>query len=257
MLDTIKNNLNDKKLYEDINLNHQDELNLLNIYINKIIDNAETDKYNISQEKIKYKNLLENFIPHNIAKDFNNLGGNISKNHDNIAILSIKISGISHLIQGKKNINKFSELFDLFKQLEVSHEIDKLTLVGNNYIISCRIHKPRIDYARRCVIFSIELFKLVKIFNQEENLSIGLQIGIHSGSIVSGIIGSENFIYSLWGDPINIANDIHCKTEANTLIITQSIYNQLVKKDSFKKYRVIDYPNIGNIITWQYTDTFK
>jgi class 3 adenylate cyclase len=109
-----------------------------------------------------------------------------------------------------------------------------------------------LDYSRRCVSFGFEFLSLVERFNQENDFAIRPRISIACGGVVSGLIGKEDFTYSLWGDPVNIASRGCYEAKLNSLLITQAVYEQLEDKEAFNSHPALELPGIGSIELWEH-----
>lgn len=246
----------DKGEFSQVKIKSSDELGTLTYYFNRLITHAR-DQYNeLKSENQKRRRLMLNFFPKNVVEKMERGETNIAHKHDNVALLFASFRGLNELIndskQEEKRLEELSKLFNSFDEMAKRYEVDKLTLFGDNYVATCGLHKPRIDYARRCVHFALELFDLVQRFNQEQDVNLRLRVGINSGSVTAGIMGKEHFTYGLWGDTISIANRIRYDAHANALRITQNVYEQLTIKENFEKCPSIYLDTIGKIITWEY-----
>jgi class 3 adenylate cyclase len=246
--------------YSQVKINSSDELGTLTYYFNKLISHSRDQHLALEQENNKRKRLMLNFFPPYIVEKMEKGETNMAHNHDNVALLFASFRGLNELIDtdkennnnNNKNMENLSKLFNSFDAMAKRYEVDKLTLFGNNYVATCGLHKPRIDYARRCVHFSLELFNLVQRFNQEKNANLRLRIGINSGSVTAGIVGKEHFSYGLWGDTISIANRILYDAHADSLRITHKVYEQLTIKEYFQQCPLIHLDTIGEVSTWEY-----
>lgn len=250
----------DRGELSQVKINSSDEIGTLTYYFNKLINHSQSQYDALKQENQQRHQLMLSFFPKNIVERMERGESNIARKHDNIALLFVSFRGLNELINdNKKNkgLKELSKLFNTFDSLARDYEVDKLTLFGDNYVATCGLHKPRIDYARRCVNFSLELFDLIQRFNQEKNVNLRLRIGIHSGSMVEGIVGKEHFTYGLWGETISIADRIRYDASFNTLRITQNVYDQLTIKQYFERGPLLHLDALGQVETWEYNaDTY-
>jgi class 3 adenylate cyclase len=63
-----------------------------------------------------------------------------------------------------------------------------------------------------------------------------IRIGIHSGSVVAGIVGIKKFAYDIWGDTVNTAARMEQNSETGKINISQTTY-ELVKERFECSYR--------------------
>ena len=163
--------------------------------------------------------------------------------------------GINSLLEehtASKVVENIALLYELIDQLTERHELEKFNIFADNYILTCGLYKPRLDYSRRCVSFCIELLDVIERFGKEHDLSITPRIGIDCGTVISGLISGQQYAYTLWGEPINIANRICYETPLNSMLVTQAVYEQLEERDAFQKHPALAIPRIGEVVLWEY-----
>jgi len=66
------------------------------------------------------------------------------------------------------------------------------------------------------------------------NSTFDIRIGIHSGSVVAGIVGVKKFAYDIWGDAVNTAARMEQNSEPGKINISQNTYDQVMDKFSFE-----------------------
>ena len=60
------------------------------------------------------------------------------------------------------------------------------------------------DHAHNVIEFAIEILESLDKFNAKYNANVMIRIGINSGSVVAGVIGSKKFSFDVWGDTVNV-----------------------------------------------------
>ena len=71
--------------------------------------------------------------------------------------------------------------------------------------------------------------------------------------MISGLISGEQYAYSLWGEPVNIANRVCYEAPLNSMLVTQAIYEQLEESDAFTTHVPMEVPRIGEVALWEYS----
>ena len=99
---------------------------------------------------------------------------------------------------------------------------------------------PTSTHAKDVVNAALDFIEVVEIFKEQyrkKGLPIfEVRVGINSGSLVSGIVGSKKFAYDIWGDAVNVASFMESGGEAGKVNISASTY-ELIKNDFICTYR--------------------
>jgi class 3 adenylate cyclase len=78
-------------------------------------------------------------------------------------------------------------------------------------------------------------------------LHLQLRIGINSGPVVAGVIGTSKFIYDLWGDTVNLASRMESTGVPGEIQVTRSVYERLKGKFEFDSRGAIQVKGKGEI----------
>jgi len=216
----------------------------------------------IRNEQIKEKEdenyqLLLNMFPEKAAKQFASGNTEFSEQVENATVIYIAVRGLNeytaHTEHASDTIQMYNQLIGEINDLAGEHEIERIKTVGDNYLAACGVNISRLDHARRGVVFSRALLAMIPRFNQSHNTRFSLHIGVHSGSVLSGIAGRNgNFSYNLWGDAVNAAEYLRCQAEPNTVLITEQVYLRLDQSDGFNEYTPLTIPDLGELNTYVY-----
>jgi class 3 adenylate cyclase len=88
--------------------------------------------------------------------------------------------------------------------------MEKLKTIGDSYMCAAGIPLAKPTHAIDAVLAALEIQAFMELRRQEKiqrnQLSWEIRIGIHSGSLLAGVIGKKKFTYDVWGDTVNIAS---------------------------------------------------
>jgi class 3 adenylate cyclase len=87
-------------------------------------------------------------------------------------------------------------------------------------------------------------------YGQEKDLNLQLRIGLNSGPVVAGVIGTTKFIYDLWGDTVNLASRMESTGVPGQIQVTRSVYEQLKDRFELESRGTIQVKGKGEIETW-------
>jgi class 3 adenylate cyclase len=109
---------------------------------------------------------------------------------------------------------------------------------------------PCPDHARRMVTLALDMLKQVREFRRQNQVELSIRIGINTGPVVAGVIGSTKFIYDLWGDTVNIASRMESHGIADTIQVTRGVVEKLGNEFAFHQRGIIELKGRGTIETW-------
>ncbi|MGI9610249.1 MAG: adenylate/guanylate cyclase domain-containing protein, partial [Acidimicrobiia bacterium] len=122
------------------------------------------------------------------------------------------------------------DVFTSFDSLVEERALEKIKTIGDAYMVASGVPVRRSDHAH--VLCDLALAFLEELTNRSfRGERVTLRIGIHSGEVVAGIIGTKRFSYDLWGDAVNTASRMESGGSPGTIQITEQT-KQLVE-DAF------------------------
>src|SRR5437660_12130363 len=98
-----------------------------------------------------------------------------------------------------------NELFSEFDKLAEEAGIEKIKTIGDNYMAVAGVPTPRSNHARMATKFALELVTATGRLRSRLPAPFAIRVGLHSGPVMAGVIGTRKFAYDVWGDTVNIA----------------------------------------------------
>ena len=95
-----------------------------------------------------------------------------------------------------------SELFEAFDELADHFGADKIKTIGDAYMAVAGVPNPCEDHAERLVKMAMAMVRGVQMLDA----GIQIRVGVSSGPLVAGIVGTSRFLYDVWGDTVNVAS---------------------------------------------------
>ena len=210
------------------------------IYYNRKIQLA---KDQIDIEKERSEDLLLNILPNDVAVELKEKGKYQPKSFSQVSVLFADIAGFTKLAENlspDELVRNIDEYFRSFDELVDKFGIEKIKTSGDAYMAAGGLKGNSLMAAVQTVKMGIAFQKVVKEINakrqQLQKPIFEIRIGIHTGPIIAGIVGSKKFAYDIWGDTVNIASRMESSGQINKVNISNNTY--LLVKDHFKcKYR--------------------
>lgn len=188
----------------------------------------------LSNEQEKSERLLLNILPQAIAEQLKEKPSHIADGFAEVTILFADIVGFTQLserLSPTQVVNLLNEIFSAFDRLTEEYGLEKIKTIGDAYMVVGGIPMPRSDHAEAIAAMALDMRKEVARFNLNHSTAINIRIGINTGPVVAGVIGTKKFIYDLWGDAVNTASRMESHGLAGCIQITQSTYERL--KDGY------------------------
>lgn len=163
----------------------------------------------ISREKERSEELLLNILPAAVAKELKETGRSEPSIFENVTVLFTDFVGFTNVAERMTPYELVTELdvcFKAFDKIIASHKLEKIKTVGDAYLAVCGLPTPDKNHAKNVVAAAREIRDyMIKRRVELNGNAFQIKIGVHTGSVVAGIVGSKKFAYDIWGDTVNIA----------------------------------------------------
>ncbi len=205
----------------------------------------------LSKEKQKSEKLLLNILPSEVAEELKTTGSTVAKHFDNVTVLFtdfVNFTNAGEKMSPQELIDELHACFKSFDEITAKYNIEKIKTIGDAYLAVSGLPVGDAKHAENIVNAAIEINQFMGLRQRElGDRSFRVRIGIHSGSVVAGIVGVKKFAYDIWGDTVNTAARMEQSSEPGKINISQTTY-ELVKDKFSCEYRgEIDAKNKGKL----------
>lgn len=190
----------------------------------------------IENEKNRSELLLLNILPQETASELKENGKVQAKRFDAVSILFTDFKNFTHYAENlspEELVKSVDFYFSEFDRIVEKHGLEKIKTVGDSYMCAAGVPFPVEDHAKRIVLAACDMMDFVRKsrrLESQKETRFELRIGINSGPVVAGVVGSKKFAYDIWGDAVNIASRMETTGEIDHINISEFTYD-LVKKD--------------------------
>lgn len=207
----------------------------------------------ISKEKRKSEMLLLNILPEDTAKELKANGKVKAKQYDSVTVLFTDFKGFtsySEKLSPEALVETVDFYFSKFDTIIDKHGLEKIKTIGDAYMCAGGLHDTKEDHAHRMVNAAFEIAAFVEETKKDvaaSELTFDIRIGINTGPVVAGVVGTQKFAYDIWGDTVNVASRMESMSEPGKINVSNSTF-ELIKTDFDCDYRgEIEAKNRGKI----------
>jgi adenylate cyclase len=106
------------------------------------------------------------------------------------------------------------------------------------------------DHVKQMVEMALDMLAAVRSYGLVVNFPLSIRIGVNTGPVVAGVIGTTKFIYDLWGDTVNMASRLESTGIPGVIQVSRSVYEPLKEAYNFEARGPIEVKGKGLIETW-------
>ena len=223
-----------------------DELSNLGGAINGMLGDIQT-------ERGRSESLLLNVRPAIGAGRLKEGETTIADTFSEVSVLFSDVVGFTKLsarISAQELVNMLNLVFSAFDGLTDKYGLEKIKTIGDAYMVVGGLPEPRTDHAEAIANMALDMYNELYRVNRENGTDLNIRIGINSGPVVAGVIGTKKFIYDLWGDTVNTAARMESHGVEGRVHTTLETYELLKGKFDFDDRGIIDVKGKGDMHTY-------
>ena len=202
--------------------------------ITKQKDQIELQNKNIEKEKDKADKLLLNILPSETADELKNKGVATTRQYRKATVMFTDIKDFSKVAETMTPsllVKSLDSLFREFDKIIEKHQIEKIKTMGDAYMAVGGLPLRDKENPINCVLAALEIQRYMDVI-KEQSIKRGegfweLRIGIHTGDVIAGVIGSKRIAYDIWGSTVNIAQRMETSGETWKVNVSESTYEHI------------------------------
>ncbi len=171
--------------------------------------------------------LLLNVLPGPVAMRLKAGETTIADAYDDATVLFADLVGFTPLassLSPAETVGLLDRLFSAFDRLAEGHGLEKIKTIGDAYMVVGGVPAVCTDHPARVVAMALDMLEAVATLGREMDRALDLRIGVHTGPVVAGVIGTTKFIYDLWGDTVNIASRLESQGLAGAVQMSEATW---------------------------------
>ncbi len=207
----------------------------------------------LAAEQERSDQLLKNVLPEEIAERLKRSSESVSARFDAVTILFADVVGFTAFARQREPdvvVDLLNALFSRFDDLVAVHGLEKIKTMGDGYMVAGGVPTPRTDHAAAVATLAIDMVAATEAFRRERGVDWEIRIGVHTGSVVAGVIGKHKFAYDLWGDAVNVASRLESSGVPGRIQISETTAQALGSAFVLETRGAVALKNRGDLATF-------
>jgi len=208
----------------------------------------------LEAERAKSERLLLNVLPAQIASRLKAEGDRtIADGFDEVTVLFADLVGFTNLSSRTEPgplVSMLDGVFTAFDGLAEEAGAEKIKTIGDAYMAAAGLPEERPDHAAVMARMALGLRESLEILNEERGTSLRIRVGLHTGPVIAGVLGTKKFQYDLWGDTVNTASRMESHGEPGRIQVSEATYMALKDEFRFEERGVIEVKGKGPMRTY-------
>lgn len=193
----------------------------------------------IQAEKERSDELLKNILPDETAKELKEKGFVEAKKFDSVTVLFTDFKGFtkySESLTPEEIVKSIDFYFSKFDEIIDKYGLEKIKTIGDAYMCAGGLPFQTNDHATQVTQAALEIADFVRSTLRNiahSDAKFDIRIGINSGPVVAGIVGTKKFAFDIWGRTVNAASRIESSGEIGKVNISENTYDLIKNNKAF------------------------
>jgi class 3 adenylate cyclase len=207
----------------------------------------------LAVEQDRSERLLLNVLPAPIAARLKQGEAVIADRFQEVTVLFVDLVDFTRSSDHstpERVVQVLDDLFTAFDRLAERHGLEKIKTIGDAYMAVGGLPAPRPDHAQAVAEMALAVREETARHRDPSGQPLALRIGIDTGPVVAGVIGTTKFSYDLWGDTVNTASRMESQGVVGCIQVTERTYQRLGDGYRFERRGPIQIKGKGELVTW-------
>ncbi|XP_060531707.1 head-specific guanylate cyclase isoform X2 [Cylas formicarius] len=204
--------------------------------MDKLKSSIEEGNRAVDKEREKNVSLLHLIFPPDIAKRLW-LGETIeAKTHEDVTMLFSDIVGFTSICSTATPMMVINMLQELYNQFDVfcgQLDVYKVETIGDAYCVAGGLHKDTRTHVQQITWMAMRMIETCSYHQTHDGQPIRMRIGIHTGSVLAGVVGVKMPRYCMFGHNVTIANKFESGSEPLRINVSPTTYERLITTPGF------------------------
>jgi class 3 adenylate cyclase len=197
-------------------------------------DRLEDAGRQLTSSLARTRDLLHLVLPREIADELTEHGRSEPRHFDAATVLFADFVGFTKLAETMRPrdlVDNLDDYFRRFDTLAAECRMEKLKTIGDAYMAAGGVPRPNVTHAVDAALLGLALRRCVADVTRERGdrglPSFAIRIGLHTGPLVAGVVGTQRFSYDVWGDTVNTASRMETASESGRINVSDAVQRHL------------------------------
>jgi adenylate cyclase len=205
------------------------------------------------REQARSENLLANILPPAVGRRLKEGGGEIADSYPEASVLFADMAGFTARAADTPPADLVRFLNEVFTRLDAlveRHGLEKIKTTGDSYMVVSGVPAPRADHAEALAALALDMRAALAGLVDPKGRPVPVRIGMASGPVVAGVVGTKKFFYDVWGDTVNLAARMEQTGEPGRIQVAPATREKLSKDFVLAERGTIEVRGKGPMRTW-------
>ena len=184
----------------------------------------------MQRERERSDRLLQNILPRSVAERLKRGEEEVAEAYQEATVMFadlVDFTPFAETLEPHELMVLLNSFFSRFDALAESCGLEKIKTIGDCYMAVGGVPVRQPNHAERVADMALSLQEEVEVLGRENGCRFRLRVGIDTGPLVAGVIGTKKFSYDLWGDTVNTASRMQTHAPPGSIMVTASTFRRL------------------------------
>ena len=206
------------------------------------------------RERQRSENLLLNILPPSVVERLkDNAGAEIADAFPQASILFADMAGFTARASDtapNELVRFLNGVYTGIDALVERHGLEKIKTTGDAYMVVSGVPELRSDHAAALADLALDMLEALAGLVDSKGRAVPVRIGIASGPVVAGVIGTRKFFYDVWGDAVNVASRMESTGVVGKIQVAPTTHELICDSFEFEERGVIEVRGKEPMRTW-------
>lgn len=197
--------------------------------------------------------LLHSILPAPIVRRLKQQPGVIADSIDQATVMFADLVGFTELstrVTPEELVVMLNQIFSRFDSLTRQHGIERIKTIGDAYMVGSGVLRAGRHDASAVALMALQMQQDLFDLGRQTGLSLRSRIGIHTGPLVAGVIGTQKFSYDIWGDTVNVASRMESHGLPGEIHVSDAARVAIGKRFRFRSRGPVHVKGKGEMVTY-------